>query len=163
MRLKGKTAIIAGAARNIGRATALTFAREGANLVLVAKNSRDELDTLTAECKALGVDAMPVLCDIGNPDEVNRTVEAGLKKFGYIDSLISVAAIRPHKPFWEISLEEWNQVFAVNLYSTFYFAKALAPTMRISLILASCPSVTVNVRLTRLRSTGVTVVSTWAP
>ena len=129
MRLKGKTAIIAGAARNIGRATALTFAREGANLVLVAKNSRDELDTLTAECKALGVDAMPVLCDIGNPDEVNRTVEAGLKKFGYIDSLISVAAIRPHKPFWEISLEEWNQVFAVNLYSTFYFAKALAPTM----------------------------------
>jgi 3-oxoacyl-[acyl-carrier protein] reductase len=129
MRLKGKTAIIAGAARNIGRATALTFAREGANLVLVAKESRDELNALAGECEKLGVKALPIIGDVGNPEDVDRIVKAGHERFGYIDTLASVAAIRPHKPFWEISLDEWHQVFAVNLHSTFYFARALAPSM----------------------------------
>lgn len=129
MRLEGKTAIIAGAARNTGRAIALTFAREGANLVLVAKNSRDQLDELAAECEKLGVKTLPVLGDVGNVDDVERIVKAGHDRFDYIDTLVSVAAMRPHRPFWEISLDEWNQVFAVNLFSTFYFAKALAPSM----------------------------------
>lgn len=129
MRLEGKTAIIAGAARNIGRATALTFAREGANLVLVAKESRDELNALAGECEKLGVKALPIIGDVGNPEDVDRIVKAGHERFGYIDTLASVAAIRPHKPFWEISLDEWHQVFAVNLHSTFYFARALAPSM----------------------------------
>jgi NAD(P)-dependent dehydrogenase (short-subunit alcohol dehydrogenase family) len=96
MRLKGKTAIIAGAARNIGRATALTFAREGANLVLVAKESRDELNALTGECEKLGVKALPIIGDVGNPGDVDRIVKAGHERFGYIDTLASVAAIRPH-------------------------------------------------------------------
>ena len=129
MRLEGKTALIAGAARNIGKATALTFAREGANLVLVAKNSRDELDRVAEECKSLGVQALPLLADIGDPQQVDRIVQAGLDRFGYIDTLVSVAAIRPHKPFWEISIEEWHKVFDVNLHSTFYLARALAPSM----------------------------------
>ena len=129
MRLEGKTAIIAGAARNIGRATALTYAREGANVVLVAKNSRTELDELAGECEKLGVRALPLMGDVGDPADVERIVKDGLGKFGYIDTLASVAAIRPHRPFWEISLEEWHQVFAVNLHSTFYFARALAPSM----------------------------------
>ncbi|MBI3918377.1 MAG: SDR family oxidoreductase [Betaproteobacteria bacterium] len=129
MRLKGKTALIAGAARNIGKATALTFAREGANLVLVAKSSRDELNAVAEECKSLGVQALPLLADVGLPQEVERIVQAGLERFGYIDTLVSVAAIRPHKPFWEISIDEWHRVFEVNLHSTFYLAKALAPTM----------------------------------
>ncbi|OGA48902.1 MAG: hypothetical protein A3G25_11395 [Betaproteobacteria bacterium RIFCSPLOWO2_12_FULL_63_13] len=129
MRLKGKTALIAGAARNIGKATALTFAREGTNLVLVAKSSRDELNAVAEECKSLGVQALPLLADVGLPQEVERIVQAGLERFGYIDTLVSVAAIRPHKPFWEISIDEWHRVFEVNLHSTFYLAKALAPTM----------------------------------
>jgi 3-oxoacyl-[acyl-carrier protein] reductase len=77
MRLQGKTALIAGAARNIGKATALTFAREGANLVLVARNSRDELNQVAEECKSLGVRALPLLADVGDPQQVERIVQAG--------------------------------------------------------------------------------------
>jgi 3-oxoacyl-[acyl-carrier protein] reductase len=76
MRLQGKTALIAGAARNIGKATALTFAREGANLVL-ARNSRDELNQVAEECKSLGVRALPLLADVGDPQQVERIVQAG--------------------------------------------------------------------------------------
>lgn len=129
MRLKGKTAFIAGAARNIGKATALTFAREGADLILVARERREELDETAKQCEAFGVRTLSLLGDVGDPKSVESLVQAGLDHFGQVDSLVSVAAIRPHKPFWEISVEEWHQVFEVNLHSTFYLAKALAPGM----------------------------------
>lgn len=129
MRLKGRIALIAGAARNIGKATALTFAREGADLILVAKQRREELDETARQCEAFGVRTLALLGDVGDPKEVDRIVQAGLDRFGHVDSLVSVAAIRPHKPFWEISVEEWHQVFEVNLHSTFYLARALAPGM----------------------------------
>jgi 3-oxoacyl-[acyl-carrier protein] reductase len=129
MRLKGKTAFIAGAARNIGKATALTFAREGADLILVARERREELDETAKQCEAFGVRTLSLLGDVGDPKSVDSLVQAGLDHFGHVDSLVSVAAIRPHKPFWEISIEEWHRVFEVNLHSTFYLAKALAPGM----------------------------------
>jgi len=71
-----------------------------------------------------------VLADVGNNEAVERVVRQGLQHFGKVDVLASVAAIRPHKNFWEVSNEEWLQVFAVNLHSTFYLAKALAPGMK---------------------------------
>ncbi|MBI4191142.1 MAG: SDR family oxidoreductase [Betaproteobacteria bacterium] len=129
MQLKGKTALVAGASRNIGKAIALTFAREGADLILVANKSGDELQQVTNECEAFGVQALPLQADVGNHEEVDRMVELGMRRFGKVDTLVSVAAIRPHKYFREISYDEWHQVFAVNLHSTFYLAKALAPTM----------------------------------
>ena len=129
MRLKGKTALIAGASRNIGRAIALTFAREGANVVPVASKMSDELQQVARECEAYGVQALPVAADVGNHQQVNRAAQLALERFGNVEVLVSVAAIRPHKPFWEISYDEWHQVFAVNLHSTFYLAQALVPAM----------------------------------
>ena len=129
MRLKGKTALIAGAGRNIGKAIALTFAREGADVILVARESRDALDETARQCQSLGVKAQPLIADVGDHAQVESVVKQGLDRFGKVDSLVSVAALRPHKPFWEISYEEWNRVLSVNLNSTFYFAKALAPSM----------------------------------
>jgi 3-oxoacyl-[acyl-carrier protein] reductase len=126
MRLKGKIAIVAGAGRNIGKAIAVTYARQGAHLILVSRN-KDELEQVARECEELGAKAIPILADVANPDEVISTVQKGLDFFGTVDVLTSVAALRPHKPFWEISVQEWQRVFAVNLHSTFYFAKALAP------------------------------------
>ena len=126
MRLKGKTAIIAGASRNIGREIAMTFAREGADVVLVARSVNDELNSAAKLCEGMGVRALPLAADIGDHAQVNRVVQASLDQFGKVDALVSVAAIRPHKPFWEIGYDEWNQVLAVNLNATFYFAKALA-------------------------------------
>lgn len=129
MRLQGKTALIAGASRNIGKAIALTLAREGADLILVAKQMGDELKQVAKECASFGVQTLPLLADVGNHEEVNRLVKLGLERFGKVDTLVSVAAIRPHKSVWDISYEAWLQVFAVNLHSTFYLAKALAPGM----------------------------------
>lgn len=129
MRLKGKTAIVSGAARNIGKAIATTYAREGANLVLVAREMGSDLTETAKECEAFGGKVLPVLADVGQHENVERVVAHGLDAFGGIDILACVAALRPHKPFWEISYEEWHNVFAVNLHSTFYFAKALAPSM----------------------------------
>ncbi len=129
MRLEGKTAVIAGASRNIGKAIALAFAKEGAELVLIARTHGDELKAVAKECEALGTRALPVIGDLGRHEEVERMAKEGLDRFGKVDVIVSVAAIRPHKPFWEISYEEWHQVFEVNLHSTFYLAKALAPAM----------------------------------
>jgi 3-oxoacyl-[acyl-carrier protein] reductase len=129
MRLKGKTALIAGASRNIGKQIALTFAREGADVIAVARTHEDELKQVTRECEALGAKALPLIADLGSHEAVNRMAQQGLDHFGKIDTVISVAAIRPHKSFWEISYDEWHQVFAVNLHSTFYLAKALVPAM----------------------------------
>jgi len=129
MRLQGKTALIAGAGRNNGKAIALTFAREGADLILIARKMGDELKQVARECEGFGVQALPLLADVSSYEEVNRIVQLGLDRFAKVDVLVSVAGMRLHKPFWEISYDEWHQVFAVNLHSTFYLAKALAPAM----------------------------------
>jgi 3-oxoacyl-[acyl-carrier protein] reductase len=129
MRLKGKTALIAGASRNIGKAIALTFAREGANVALIARKMSDELKQVAKECEAGGVQALPIAADVGDYEQATRAVELALERFGSVEVLVSNAAIRPHKPVWEISVEEWHQVLAVNLNATFYLAKALMPVM----------------------------------
>ena len=129
MRLKGKTALISGAGRNNGKAIALTFAREGADLILVARKLGDQLNEVAQQCEKLGAKTLPILADVGDPEEVDRVVKLGLERFGKVDVLVSVTGIRPHKPFWEFGNKEWQDVFAVNLHSTFYLAKALAPGM----------------------------------
>ena len=129
MRLKGKTAFISGAGRNSGKAIALTFAREGADLVLIAQSRAQELNQVAKECESLGVQALPLLGDVSKEDEVNRMTQQALQRFGKVDILVSVAAIRPLKFAWEYTSEEWLQVFGVNLHATFYLAKALVPGM----------------------------------
>ena len=129
MRLKGKTAFVAGAARNNGKTIALTFAREGADVILIAKTSRDELNQVAKECESFGVQALPLLGDVSKPEEVNRVVKQGLQRFGKIDVLMCVAGVRRNKLPWEFGDDEWLQIFAVNLHSVFYLAKAIAPGM----------------------------------
>ena len=129
MRLNGKTALIAGASRNIGAGIARRFAQEGADLILVGRRHGDDLKEVARECEKAGVKALPLIGDLGRHDEVERMAKQGLEHFGKVDVIVSVAALRPHKPFWEISVEEWHEVFEVNLHSTFYLAKALAPSM----------------------------------
>jgi len=127
--LEGKTALIAGAGRNNGKAIALAFAREGADLILVARERRAELEAVSRECQALGAKTLPLIADVSDYTQVNSMVQQGLDHFGQVDTLVNVAGRRPHQDFWDISYEEWHRVFEVNLHSTFYLAKALAPAM----------------------------------
>lgn len=129
MQLQGKTALIAGAGRNNGRAIALTYAKEGADVILVARSRSEDLNQVAKECEAQGVKALPILADVGKHEEVDRVVQQGMERFGKVDILVCSTAVRPHKNFWQFSYEEWHEAFAVNLHSTFYFAKALAPEM----------------------------------
>jgi 3-oxoacyl-[acyl-carrier protein] reductase len=128
-RLQGKIALISGAGRNSGRAIAITFAREGADLILVARQRQADLNQVVKECESAGVRTLAMLADVSQPDEVSHIVEQGMQRFGRIDSLVSVAAIRPHRNFLDYSYEEWLQVFSVNVHATFLLAKALAPIM----------------------------------
>src|SRR5215204_297108 len=125
MRLKGKTALISGAGRNNGRAIAIKFAQEGADLVLIARQRSEELNAVAKECEAMGVRTLPVLADVSKHEEVNRVVQQGLDHFGKIDISVSVAGVRSNKLPWEYSYEEWHYIFEVNLHATFYLAKAL--------------------------------------
>ena len=94
MRLKGKTALIAGASRNIGKTIALTFAREGAEVIAVARQHEDELKQVARECESFGPKALALTADLGSHEAVNRMAQRGLDHFGKVDIVVSVAAIR---------------------------------------------------------------------
>jgi 3-oxoacyl-[acyl-carrier protein] reductase len=128
--LKGKTALVTGASRNIGRAIALAFAAEGADLVLNTRANREELDAVAEECRKAGVRVLPVLADIGDAAAVETMVQQGFAALGAIDVLVCNAAIRPHKSIAETSLEDWHRVMAVDLHSAFYLARAVVPGMK---------------------------------
>jgi NAD(P)-dependent dehydrogenase (short-subunit alcohol dehydrogenase family) len=130
MRLSGRTALITGASRNIGRAIALAFAGEGADLVLNTRVNGDELEAVAAECRKAGVRVVTALADVADAAAVQAMVTRGLGELGAIDVLVSNAAIRPHKSLTETTLEEWHHVLGVNLHSTFYLARAVVPPMK---------------------------------
>jgi len=130
MRLEGKTALVTGASRNIGRAVALAFAAEGADLVLNTRVNRDELEAVAAECRKTGVRVVTALADVADAAAVEAMVERGLAELGAIDVAVCNAAIRPHKPITETSIDEWRRVMAVDLDSAFYVLRAVVPAMK---------------------------------
>jgi 3-oxoacyl-[acyl-carrier protein] reductase len=129
MSLRGHVAFISGAGRNIGRATALELARQGADLVLNTRQSREDLEAVAAEALGLGVRALPVLGDIGQASDIRKMADAALAEFGKVDILINNAAIRPEKPFLELTEEDWRRVMSVDLDGTFYTCQAFLPGM----------------------------------
>jgi 3-oxoacyl-[acyl-carrier protein] reductase len=129
MKLHGKTALVTGAGRNIGRAIACTFAAQGADLIVSAHTNAAELQATVEQCEQLGVRALPVLADVANPTEVEQLVRRGLDHYGHVDVLVSAVGIRPHTPFVDLSIDEWHQVLEVNLSATFYLCKQLVPSM----------------------------------
>lgn len=129
MRLAGKSALITGASRNIGREIALAFAREGADLLLNTRQSAPELDAVAAQCRELGARAITAVADVGDAPAVRQMVADGIAQLGKIDVLVSNVAIRPHKPLAEVSDDEWHQVINTNLNSAFYLCKATLPGM----------------------------------
>ncbi|OGK98527.1 MAG: hypothetical protein A3E31_05415 [Candidatus Rokubacteria bacterium RIFCSPHIGHO2_12_FULL_73_22] len=130
MRLAGRTALVTGASRNIGRAIALALAAEGADLVLNTRVNRDELEAVAAECRKAGVRVVPVLADVADPAAVDAMVARALAELPAVDVLVCNAAIRPHRALTETPLEEWHRVLAVNLHSAFYLARAVVPAMK---------------------------------
>ena len=130
MRLSGRTALITGASRNIGRAIALAFATEGANLLLNTRTNREELEAVAADCRKAGVRVATALADVADAAAVEAMVAQGLRELGAIDVLVCNAAIRPHTSLADTSVEDWHRVLGVNLHSAFYLARAVVPGMK---------------------------------
>jgi len=130
MSLEGKRALITGASRNIGRAIALAFAAEGADLVLNTRVNAGELEAVAADCRKAGVRVVSALADIADASAVETMVARALAELGAIDILVCNAAIRPHTPLTETSLEDWHRVMAVDLHSAFYLTRAVVPGMK---------------------------------
>jgi 3-oxoacyl-[acyl-carrier protein] reductase len=128
-KLEGKVALITGSGRNIGRATALKLAREGAHVIVNARSNQAEADSVAREVRDLGVKALAVLADMAKKDEVEALAAKALAEFGRVDILINNAAIRPHKPFRELTDADWELVRGVVLDGAFYLTRALVGSM----------------------------------
>jgi 3-oxoacyl-[acyl-carrier protein] reductase len=128
-KLDGKVALITGSGRNIGRATALKLAGEGAHIVVNARTNQAEADAVAREARDRGVKAISILADLAKKDQVDALAARALSEFGRVDILINNAAIRPHKPFTELTVQDWEHVRGVVLDGAFYLTQAVIPSM----------------------------------
>jgi len=126
----GKVALVTGAARNIGRAIALSLASGGAKVAINTRSNLEQARSVVSEIKALGTDAEAYAADIADPKAVQSMVDAVLARFGRLDILVLNAAIRQDKPFEQISFEDWRRVLATDLDSAFVFTKACLPALK---------------------------------
>jgi len=126
-RLEGKIALVTGAGQGFGQGIAETFAREGARVAVVDIN-REAADTVA---KALGSNAIALGADVAMAGDVHRAVEETVKAFGGLDVLVNNAGTtHRNKPMLEVTEEEFDRVFAVNVKSLYLFAQAAVPAMR---------------------------------
>ncbi|GAB6165089.1 3-oxoacyl-[acyl-carrier-protein] reductase [Thermostilla marina] len=128
--LSGRTALITGAARGIGKTIATTLAKNGANIACVDVNP-EALETAVEEIRALGVEAEGYTCDVTDSSQVDETVKALVKRFGGLDILVNNAGITRDGLLLRMKDEQWDAVLNVNLRGTFLFSRAAArPLMK---------------------------------
>ena len=127
--LAGKVALITGAARNIGRATALALAAGGAAVAINTRTSKDDAEKVAQEIRAAGGQAEVYVGDIANAGDVKKMTESILNRFGRIDILVLNASVRSEKPFLELTYEEWRLPLGITLDGAFYCAQACLPSM----------------------------------
>src|SRR5207249_12137058 len=128
-KLEGKVALVTGSGRNIGRATVLKLAAEGAHVVVNSRTNQAEAEAVAREAQARGVKALAIVADVARKDQVDAMVARAMSEFGRVDILINNAAIRPHKPFAELTVEDWEHVRGVVLDGAFYLTRAIIPSM----------------------------------
>jgi len=128
MRLQGKVALITGGGRGIGRAIALTFAREGAE-VAVAARTQAEIDRVAAEVAACGRQSYAVSCDVTDKESVSRMAAAVHERLGPVDLLVNNAGTGRSAPFFKTDLEMWNQMFALNVTSMYLVTQVVMKSM----------------------------------
>ena len=130
MLLANKVGVVSGAGPGIGRATALAFAREGADVALAAR-SAESLDELAAEVESLGRRAISVPTDITDPEQCRHLAEATYEAFGRIDVLVNNAyTALPFESFADSNLQDWRNAMDVNLWGSLNMTQAVLPYMR---------------------------------
>ena len=129
MKLKDKVAIITGATNGMGRATAYLFAKEGAKVVITGRNearAKEVVDKIRKD----GGEAKYLLVDMSDLEAVKKIVPFTIETYGTVDVLFNNAGMLSLTPIAEITLEEWNKVYNVNLTSALILAQDVAPIMK---------------------------------
>lgn len=126
--LKNKNALITGAGKGIGKAIALALAKEGVNVILLAR-TQEEIDNVAAKARSLRVKALALTADVADMDSVNAAVEKALAEFKTIDILINNAGIAAFGKFLELEPADWERIIKVNLMGTYYMTRAVVPNM----------------------------------
>ena len=130
MKLKGKTAIVTGGGRDIGRATAIKLAQEGANVVINYHSSAEGADSAISEIEAAGGAALAMQGDMTSESDVAKLVAATKEKFGAIDILAHVTGgLVARKPLPELTVEHWQTVMDLNATSFLHAVRAVVPEM----------------------------------
>ena len=127
--LKGKVVLITGATRNHGKATALAFAAEGANLLICTRKSMDLLKDTAQLAAHQGIKVLAKQCDVTVEAQVSDLVQSGLTEFGRIDVLVNNAGRRVHGDVMKLNMEEWRAGLDVNVHALFLTCKAVLPGM----------------------------------
>jgi NADP-dependent 3-hydroxy acid dehydrogenase YdfG len=130
-KLAGKVALITGGDSGIGRAVAIAFAREGADVVISYLNEDDDAATTAKWVRDAGRQALTIPGDISTPAQCKVLIDKTLEKFGRLDVLVNNAAMqRTHAHISEISDEEWDETFRTNVYAMFYLCKHAVQVMK---------------------------------
>lgn len=129
MMLKEKVAIVTGASRGIGRASALALAGAGAKVVVNYVGSADKAAAVVAKITAAGGEAIAVQADVSLPEDVTRLLQASLERFGQIDILVNNAGITRDNLLLRMKEEDWDAVINTNLKSVYLTSKAAAKLM----------------------------------
>lgn len=128
-RFKDQVVIITGASKGIGRSIAYCFAKEGAKVVLVARDEK-QLDLVQRTIEDRGEKAIYIKADVSNPEDMERMINEVSNEYGRIDILCHNAGIYPHARLENMTLQEWQKVIDVNLTGTFLAIKACIPKMK---------------------------------
>ena len=130
MSLKGRTALVTGSGRNIGKGIALALARGGANVVVNVRSRIDEAKEVAQEAeKEYGVKALAVQADVSDGKQVKQMIDQALDKFGAIDILVNNPKYNPPIPFTELSYEEWRKALGVMLDGAYFCIQGVLPKM----------------------------------
>ena len=128
--LEGKTVLVTGAAKRIGRAIALALAERGANVAITYLDSQIEAEQTVRELAAHDVDALAVRCDLSDPESIEQTIASAIDEFGQLDLLVNNAGIFSSEALEKIPVEAWDAMFTTNTRAPFLMAKAAHPHLR---------------------------------
>jgi 3-oxoacyl-[acyl-carrier protein] reductase/pteridine reductase len=128
--LQGKTVLVTGAARRIGRAIALALAERGANTAITYLASQAAAEQTVRALAAHDVDALAVRCDLRDPESIQQTMASVIEEFGQLDLLVNNAGVFESEALENISIEQWDAMFATNTRAPFLMAKAAYPHLR---------------------------------
>ncbi len=128
--LLGKTALVTGGAKRIGRAIALILAEHGADVAITYLESQPEAEQTVRDLAACDVDAFAARCDLTVPEDIRETVDSVAESFGRIDILVNNAGFFESQSLESLTVEQWDHMFATNTRAPFLVAQAALPHLR---------------------------------